>query len=68
MNYLLTLIAVFCLSFILTEIYYRFKHKKIVTVKIIDKDGSERFVQIKPGRDPEVDALIASIKKQKGSA
>lgn len=66
MSYWLWCLLVFIISFVVTEIYFRWTHKKTVVVKVVDEDGSERFVEIKPGKDPEVEELIKSLKKKQG--
>lgn len=67
MSYWFACVIVMAISFFATELYYRVKHKKKVIVRLKDKDGSERFVEIKPGRDPDVDALIEKIKRRRGA-
>jgi hypothetical protein len=66
MSYWLVFLLFLLGGFVVTEFYFRWTHKKTVIVKVIDQDGSERFVEIKPGKDPEVEKLIASLKKKQG--
>lgn len=66
MSYWLACVVIFIASFLLTEIYFRIKHQKVVVVRVKKKDGSEELVEIKPGRDPEVEALLDSLRKKRG--
>lgn len=52
----------------LYEILLRITGNKFINACITDKDGSTRIVRFRVGKDPEVEALISSIKKRRDAS
>jgi hypothetical protein len=52
-------------ALVIWEFYLRKNGLKFVNLEITDEDGTTRIVRTRVGRDPEVDALIKSVKERR---
>jgi len=64
MEYFIACVTLFSLGYFLTEVFFRRRGDRTINVSITDKDGTKRIVQLKAGRDQEINQLIDSIKRQ----
>lgn len=65
MSYWALVFFVFVAGYLITSFLISWKQKDTINVAVIDKEGNKKVVQVRRGRDPEVDAFIEKVRRER---
>lgn len=66
MSYWAAAFFLFIAGYLITSFLISWRQKGTINVAVIDKEGNKKVVQVRRGRDPEVDAFIEKVRQERG--